>query len=152
MASGSCQARDETLADRIGNLREDSRDGLGLPPQGHRCRRTGGKEDIRRQAYEFLREGVHALDIAGGVAMVDLDIASLGPSKRGEPLHKMRDAGTILRVAFGIDREYADPPHPLALLRARRNGPERRYGETGDELASSHGASEGHARTNDAAT
>ena len=33
MASGSCQARDETLADRIGNLREDSRDRLGLPPQ-----------------------------------------------------------------------------------------------------------------------
>ena len=28
MASGCCQARDETLADRIGNLREDSRDGL----------------------------------------------------------------------------------------------------------------------------
>jgi hypothetical protein len=60
MASGSCQAGNETLADRIGNLREDNRDGPRLPPQCRRYWRTRSKEDIRRQAYQFLREAVHA--------------------------------------------------------------------------------------------
>jgi hypothetical protein len=32
------------------------------------------------------------------------------------------------------------------LLGAGCNGPERRYREIGDELASSHGAAEGHAQ------
>jgi hypothetical protein len=52
-------------------------------------------------------------------------------------------------VLFLASPKHSDPPHLVGrLLRARRNGPERRYGETGDELASSHGASEGNASTN----
>jgi hypothetical protein len=81
---------------------------------------------------------VHAPDIAGSIAMLDLDIASLGPSKRGEGLHKLRDAGAVLRVVFGIDREYADAPNALSLLRACRNRPRRRAAEEPDELTAFH--------------
>src|SRR6516162_5423350 len=136
MASGSCQARDESLTDRIRNLREHNRDG---PRLGRRRWRAGSKEDIGRHAYEFLREGVHAVDIASGVAVVDLDIASLGPSKRGERVHKLRDGAPVIRVAFETEREYADPPHPLGLLRARRQRPYRgRAAEQRYERAALH--------------
>jgi hypothetical protein len=108
-------------------------------PQSHRCWRTGSKENIRRHAYELFREGVHALGIAGGVAMFDLDIASLGPSPRGEFLHKLRDAGPVLRIVLGIAREHANASHPLGMLRPRRQRPHRRRAaEQGDELAAVH--------------
>ena len=46
------------------------------------------------------------------------------------------DAGLKFRIVRGCGQEHADAPHPLGLLRARRQRPRRRRAaEQGDELA-----------------
>jgi len=42
---------------------------------------------------------------------------------RPEPLPERCDAGLSIRIAFGELDQQADPQHPLALLRARRERP-----------------------------
>src|SRR5262245_53241467 len=41
-------------------------------------------------------------------------------------------------IALCLDHQHADVPHPLALLRARRERPRRRAAEQRDELAPLH--------------
>jgi hypothetical protein len=44
-------------------------------------------------------------------------------------LQEYRDAGLLFRIIRSCVHEHADPPHPLALLRARRAAtPPRRPG------------------------
>ena len=43
-----------------------------------------------------------------------------------QPLQERRDAGLIFRIVRGCGQEHADAPHPLGLLRARRERPRRR--------------------------
>jgi hypothetical protein len=51
----------------------------------------------------------------------------------------VRNAETSFPVTRGLVDEYADPPNPLRLLRARRERPRRRRAaEERDELAPSH--------------
>jgi hypothetical protein len=53
-----------------------------------------------------------------------------------------RYAGLIYRIARGRGQQHADAPHPLALLRARRERPsDCCAAEKGDELAPPHGFS-----------
>src|SRR5262249_36945729 len=53
-------------------------------------------------------------------------------------LAERRNARLCLRIALGKAHQHADPPHPLALLRARRERPRRRATQQGDERASFH--------------
>src|SRR6476619_933388 len=48
------------------------------------------------------------------------------------------DAGLSFRIVRRYVHKHADPPHSLALLRARRDRPSGRTAEQGDELAASH--------------
>jgi hypothetical protein len=41
-------------------------------------------------------------------------------------------------IVRSCGQQHADPPHPLALLRARRERPSSRAAEQRDELASFH--------------
>jgi hypothetical protein len=44
-----------------------------------------------------------------------------------------------MRIAFGVSQQHANPPHPLGLLRARRERPRgRRAAEQQYELAALH--------------
>ena len=53
-----------------------------------------------------------------------------------------REAGLCFRIIRGQVHEHADAPHPLGLLRVRRERPRRRRAaDQRDELAPSHGAS-----------
>ena len=56
-----------------------------------------------------------------------------------QPLQERPDAGLKFRIVRGCGQEHADAPHPLALLRARRQRPRRRRAaEQRDELAPVH--------------
>ena len=56
-----------------------------------------------------------------------------------QPLQERREAGLTFRIVRGCGQEHADAPHPLALLRARRERPRgRRAAEQRDELAPLH--------------
>src|SRR5262249_2193303 len=56
-----------------------------------------------------------------------------------EPLHKRLDPALCFQIILGVPHQHADTPHPLALLRARRERPRRRRAaEQRDELAAPH--------------
>jgi hypothetical protein len=63
--------------------------------------------------------------------------AVFAPAQLLQISQKRRDFDACLRIALGTLNEHADTPHPLALLRARRERPSGcRAAEERDEVAS----------------
>jgi len=69
----------------------------------------------------------------------DPDVPAIGPSEFMECCSECCDMGVPLRIAPGESHQHTYAPHPLALLRARRERP-RGHGasEQRDELAPLH--------------
>src|SRR5262249_9504939 len=98
-----------------------------------------GEDDFRRERNQFRRVGIAPPGIDCAQAVVDLQVTSDVPSQFPKSLQERGVAGEWLRVVRGQASEHADPPHPLALLRARRERPrDHRAAEQRDELASAH--------------
>src|SRR5215472_6691517 len=73
------------------------------------------------------------------VSMLDSDIAVLGPAERLETLAKCNDPSQHFGIVLGVWMQECDAPHPLGLLRPRREWPcSRRAAEQTDELAALH--------------
>jgi hypothetical protein len=82
---------------------------------------------------------MRSISVASEPAIVNLDLAALGPTQLPERLPKRGNAGLSFRIAFRKIHQHANAPHPLALLRPRRERPSRcRASEKRDELAPSH--------------
>jgi hypothetical protein len=132
------QARNPAAADRIDDGHEHNRHGSGHLLQGTDGRARRGKENIRLERDQFRRIS-RTLDIARGPAVVDAHIAADGPSQLLQALRKRRDAYPPVQIVLRLPHQRADVPHPLALLRARRERPGRRHAaEQRDELAPLH--------------
>src|SRR5262249_53741064 len=86
-------------------------------------RRAVGEEHVRSQRYQFRYIGLYAVRIASGKTIVDLDVATLHPTKVPKPFAKCRDAGLSFQIILGNSQQHTNPPHPLTLLRARRERP-----------------------------
>src|SRR5262249_33655617 len=130
---GAREARDDTDADRIAN---------GTHHDGYRsrcllrrqCRRSAPCDDqVNRKRSQFGRHGGVAVIATFCKAryqpqILTLDIAIV-PQLARKPLDRRQ----------GLRRKDPDGPHPLALLRARRERPRHRgTGEKRDELAAPH--------------
>src|SRR5262245_15918501 len=134
---GARQAGDDTDADRIAN---------GTHHDGYRsrcllrrqCRRSAPCDDqVNRKRSQFGRHGGVAVIATFCKAryqpqILTLDIAIV-PQLARKPLDRRQ----------GLRRKDPDGPHPLALLRARREGPNkrrcgRRAADERDELAALH--------------
>src|SRR5262249_42977376 len=50
----------------------------------------------------------------------------VNPARLREPLQERPDPGLKFRIVRGCRQQHADAPHPLRLLRARRERPRRR--------------------------
>jgi hypothetical protein len=118
------QAVDETGADWIGDERErhgainllDCRHALG----------ARGEDDVGSQRDQFHCVFASRIGIACEPTIVNAHVAADGPAEFGEPLRKRPDAGRCLRIVCGHTHEHADAPHPLGLLRPRRERPRSR--------------------------
>src|SRR5262245_53398436 len=93
---------------------------------------------ILRVIDQLFRECPHPVNAAGGPANVHPRVAAVGPTQLREPLREPREVGLCVRIVFAPCHQHADPPHPVRLLRARRERPRRRAAEQRDELASFH--------------
>src|SRR5262245_36449008 len=83
---------------------------------------------------------MHRLRI-GGVrpASIDPQIAAVHPAQFLQLLDERSALRPSFRIALRPAHQYADAPHPLRLLRARRERPcDSRAAEQCDELASFH--------------
>src|SRR6266436_1866131 len=77
--------------------------------------------------------------ITGSKPIVDPNIAPLDPSQVPQSLLQGLYARLCFRIIFADPQEQADAPHPIELLRARRERPShRRTAEERDELAPFH--------------
>src|SRR5215831_12680222 len=99
------------------------------------CPAKQANSTFRRRKHELGRVGASALVIAPDPACVDADVAAL--AQRGDDLAPER----ILRVE---GHQHADAPRLFRLLRARRERPCRRGGESQHERAASYSV---HSRT-----
>jgi hypothetical protein len=87
------------------------------------------------QADQLLRERPYPIDVTPGPPNVHPHVAAIGPAQVRKRLREYRKARLRRRIVFVEPREHADPPHAVALLRARRERPRRRAAEKRDELA-----------------
>src|SRR6516164_3956033 len=130
----------EATADRIGDVRKDDGDGASFLQQHRRSWCGMRKNEVRMQRDEFFRESLPFFRVVGWCpARIDRDFLTLYPPELLEFLPESRDVCLCFRVALRIAHQCSDPPHPVSLLRARRERPCRgASAEQGDELAPLH--------------
>jgi hypothetical protein len=66
---------------------------------------------------------MRSISVASEPAIVNLDLAALGPTQLPERLPKRGNAGLSFRIAFRKIHQHADAPHALGLLRPHRDRP-----------------------------
>src|SRR6266446_789787 len=77
---------------------------------------------IRCKRDQFARVSANLGRTAAGPAGLDLHVAAVGPAQLLQRLHERSEVGLLVGL-LGRTHEHADAPHPLALLRARRERP-----------------------------
>src|SRR5262249_31098045 len=99
------------------------------------------EDHVRSQRDQFFREQLHLIGSVGRrKAVIDADIAALGPSTPFQPLPKACKPCLVFQIFFGEASQHADVSLLIALLRAQRHGPSGyTAAKKRDELPSPHG-------------
>ena len=97
-----------------------------------------GQDDVGRQRNQLRGVAANLGGIGDRPAGVDPHVAADRPTQHRQSLQERPDAGQKYRIARRCGHEHTDPPHPLGLLRARRERPRRRTAKQRDEVATSH--------------
>src|SRR5262249_36791451 len=87
--------------------------------------------------FDDLLRHSGSIDIAGDPAIIGADISAGHPAKGLQPFTK-RGCMALSFCIIRAPHPYDDLPHPLALLRTRRERPGRRAAEQRDEFAAFH--------------
>src|SRR5262249_55826592 len=115
VAAWLCQAGTKAAADGIGNLgKYDRHSPRRLLQCGHGWS-ARSKDNVWRQCYQFSCS-FRIVGITGVPAIVDLQIATIGPT---QPLQFLKECGNACLsfwTVFGKRREQADMPNLFALL------------------------------------
>jgi len=93
------------------------------------------QNDVRGERDQFRGKCAIALGVTCAPADVDADVATLRPPQLLQPLQKRRETDLPCRIVRRDTQQHANAPHPLALLRPRRERPRRRATEKRDEVA-----------------
>src|SRR5262249_3660315 len=144
--AGTCQTRRKGAANRVADECEYDRYGprFLLKDPCHLIRT--GHHDVGHHGDQLSCKGVSLLGIAASPTIVDLDIASFNPAQALEASQQRCDIRLSLRIPLGVPHEHADAPHPLGLMRPRRERPCRhRAAEQCDEVAPFHPSPRPHA-------
>src|SRR5262249_9624066 len=98
-----------------------------------------GQDDFGRKSNQFGRLLADGVGVGGGPAGVDPHGAADAPARFCQLLQERPRPGLISRIVGSRGKERPDAPHPVTLLRARRERPCRcRAAEERDELAALH--------------
>jgi hypothetical protein len=85
-----------------------------------------GEDHVRGERGQLGRVPTHGVGIGAGPSVIDPHVLADGPARLLQALRQRRQAGLRFRIVRRHGHEYANAPHPLALLRARRQRPCRR--------------------------
>jgi hypothetical protein len=125
--AGSVAARprqtvDDAGADWVGDDHEHDRHGAGrLKHLLHNV--AADQDDVRREDGQFRRVFANVVGIARPPAIIDPQIAAVGPAQLLQSLLECRDAGLNVPSFRSCAMEHADAPHAVCLLRAHRERP-----------------------------
>src|SRR5262245_17648703 len=111
---------------------------VGLDSQCGQSGRSVDDDDVRCRARQLFCQRMRAVNVARSPVIVRPDVACFRPTQVLQRLAERRNARLCLRIALGKAHQHADPPHALALLRARRDRPCCRAAEQRDERAPLH--------------
>src|SRR5262249_3173856 len=137
VAAGLSQAFYKPRADGVGHAHKYDRHGSGCLQ--YSCSRAPARyNDVWCKRGQFGRCASNGARIASTPASVDLQVTALDPAETLQPRPKCCEPGLGLGIVGSSGGEHADPPHTLALLRARRERPRRRAAEQRDERAAVH--------------
>src|SRR5215510_3169260 len=138
--------------DRSWDHHEYDRHGARLSLHSRNDGRGVGEDRIWRQTDQFCDVRPQYFGISGAPALIDLDIAALGPPQLSKHLPKRRETDLRIRIALFASHQHADAPHRLALLRARRERPSCRAADERDELAAFHSITSSAIASDDSGT
>ncbi|MET4217307.1 hypothetical protein ABIB00_002504 [Bradyrhizobium sp. LB14.3] len=119
VAAGMGEILDEALADGIGDDGEHDRDRRGAPAQLLHRGRADRKQDVGLERHEFVGKLRHARAVAAAITPIDLEAGVLLPAMAGERLDQDGASRLPDPVVGRSDREHAEPPRRIRLLRQR---------------------------------
>jgi hypothetical protein len=79
-----------------------------------------GKNDVGLKRGQFRRVSASLVRLASRPTDLNPHVAADGPPQQRQLLQERPDAGLKYQIIRGCVQEHADAPHPLGLLRARR--------------------------------
>src|SRR5262249_37724242 len=120
------QTFDEAGANRISDVHEHNRHGSCRLQQRRYARGAGSQDDVWGKSDNFRRVPTSGIEAAETRAEIDLHVSANGPAHLLELLDECGVSLLSTRIVPGAAREHSNPPHPLALLRARRERPRSR--------------------------
>ena len=123
VAPRPCEARDESLRDRVRYRIEHNRDCIGCPLRGDERRSIRGYDEFRLRRNEFGRLSSKPAGVGEHPAIVDLEIEAADPTQVPQPSFERLGAILIFWIGRITGQEHADS---AGLLRARRERPRRR--------------------------
>src|SRR5262249_21380474 len=106
-----------------------------LPLEGNGPRGPVCHDDVGLQADQLVREPRYPIAVIAEPPKLHPQVATIGPTQVRKHLHERREATLLFGIVFVVRHEHADAPHPLALLRLRRERPSCRAAEERDRLA-----------------
>jgi hypothetical protein len=119
IAAGSRQALDHAGGDRVADLDKDRGRRMGGIPDRYGDGRRIGQDHVRAQIEQLVGELARMRRVARTPAIDELDIAALYPAQRVKGLLENHDPRLPFRVIRN-SHQYANAPHAIRLLRARR--------------------------------
>ena len=123
---GRAELRGETTADRVDHYGEHDWDRVRLFQERGNHGSGTANDDFAWHSNKCIRGCLDARVLTPGPAIFDLQVATLDPSQFLKPLFQGRDFRLTSSIARSKTHQYADPTHPLALLRKRGDRPCRR--------------------------
>src|SRR6516165_586681 len=115
------KVRSEAAADGIRYASEYDGNCPRLAGKGVDHGRGHAEDRIGPQIDQLFCQRPHPIRITGAPANFDPEIAAFRPPNVSECLPERSEPGLRFMVALGIGQQHTDPPHPLRLLRARRD-------------------------------
>ena len=81
------------------------------------------EDNVGLQVDQFLREHPCPIDTTGGPANVYPNVAAIIPTQLRKSPYELGELCLGVSIVLGVWHQHADPPHPLRLLRMRRERP-----------------------------
>ena len=139
VAPRSSQAVDFPAANRIDDTVEYDRQGVRRLQQHFQPELAGHHDNVRWKCDQFFCVFASLRRITARPSDFNPHIVAVDPAQLMQDFQEYRDTSLLVRLACRA-HQHADPPHLLALLRARRERPRNgRTTDKCDKFRSPHG-------------